>query len=91
MEFCEEFKEIFSYKELIEITKEATLVFTDDNDVIDYLLWLRDKGFAELRLDYKPVKIYNLTEGEPDFYTKEEFLEMLRNSNPNELQYIEVD
>lgn len=94
MKVHKEIAALFAPKELEYIIKEATLAYTNDNDEIDYLFWLRDKGRrAEIRLDYAPgLTIWRLDEdSEEETYTREELLQMLRSSSPNKLEYIEVE
>ena len=91
MKFHEKLYTLFDEKELRYIAGEATLIYTNEHDEIDYLLWLRDKGAAEIRLDDNPsVRIQKLKE-EEEYDTKEAFLQMLQNSKPTRLTYVEVD
>jgi hypothetical protein len=93
MNYCKELKKLFSHDELSYITKEATLVYTDENDEVDYLLWLRDnKLHAEIRVEQGDIpKIFRLDESDHQQYEKDEFLEILKNSKPSKLTYLEVD
>ena len=93
MKFHKEIQSLFTYEELLYIANEATLIYTDDNDEIDYLLWLRDsKSHAEIRVDQgDKTKILRLDDSEHEQYEKDEFLEILKNSKPSKLTYIEVE
>ena len=89
MKFYKELQSLFSHDELLYIADEATLIYTDE---VDYLLWLRDKGKAEIRFDDNSyAEIRRLDGSEEEFYTKEAFLQMLQDSKPSKLTYIEVD
>ena len=94
MNVRKEIAALFTPDELEYVVEEATLTFTDENDEIDYLLWIREGGRrAEIRLDYGPdLKIWRLDDNpQSESCTKEEFLQMLRSSKPGKLEYIEVE
>ena len=85
MNVRKEIAALFTPDELAYVVKEATLTFTDDNDEIEYLLWIRKGGKrAEIRLDYGPdLKIWRLDDYPvSESYSKEAFLQMLRSSKP---------
>jgi len=92
MKFHQALYTLFTPDELEYMLSEATLYYTDDDEIVDYMLWLRDRGKAEIRFDDNPrPEIRRLEEGEEEFYTKEAFLQMLHDSKPTTLTYIEVD
>lgn len=93
MKFCKAFEALFSEDELKYIVKEASLYYENENNEVDYILWLRtDKHQAEIRVGYgSEIKIWRLDEHEDKYYEKDDFLEMLQNSKLSKLEYLEVD
>lgn len=91
MRFVKELYKLFSHDELVFITKEASIVYENDANEIDYLLWIRDSFYAEIRVEKeKQPKITRLDSEKQTEFKKDEFLEMLKGSNPSRLSYLEV-
>ena len=91
MRFAKELYRLFSLDELVFITKEATIVYENDSDEIDYLLWMRDSFYAEIRVEKeKQPKITKLDDEKQTDFKKEEFLKMLKGSKSSRLSYLEV-
>ncbi len=93
MKFHKEIQNLFSHDKLLYIADEATLIYTDERDEVDYMLWLRDNKLrAEVRVDTREdTKIIRLDESKEEYYEKDEFLKILKNSKPSKLTYMEVE
>ncbi len=94
--FRRELNELFSSSELMFLLQEAMWVGEDENEEINGLFFVRDKGMIEIRLplhegDSKDVEILFLTTIDGIRYTKKEFMEFMYNTKRKELSVISVD